>query len=122
RGRFSAIPHTGKRVSSLHLRQGIKPFARRGVVMGAGVDDRVMNVVAGKIRIIGVAIECKLKDPGPGDSELIAQSIDIRGDESEVFGDEWKLAQFPLCSLEELGTGAGYPLTRLRRWRAGGDM
>ena len=58
----------------------------------------------------------------PGNSKLIAQLADVRSNEAEVFGDEWKFAELPLCGLEELGTRPGYPLTRLRRRRPGGHM
>lgn len=66
------------KVSLLLLRQAIKPFLGGRVVMGAGINHRVVDVVAREIGIIGVTVECKLKNPCPGNSELIAQPRDIR--------------------------------------------
>ena len=68
-GALQIIPH----VLPLVVRQIFIPSAGRGIVVGAGVHDGVGNVVVGKVRVIGIAVEGELQDPRPRQVELVAE-------------------------------------------------
>jgi hypothetical protein len=67
---------TGTRV----IRQILEPAAGGWIVMGAGVDHRVGDVVARQMRVVGVAVEGELQNSHAGQVELVAERIHVRCD------------------------------------------
>src|SRR5262249_58807883 len=63
------------------------------VVVRAGVDDAVRDVVIRLIRVgLRVRAECELQDLHSRKSELVAQSYHFGSDVAEVFGDDRQIA------------------------------
>ena len=57
-----------------------------------------------------MAVEGELQDPRPGHSELVAESVDIRRDQSQVLGDERECSELLLDRAEEIGARAREPI------------
>ncbi len=67
----------------------VVPAPRRVVVVGAGVDDPVLDVVLEPVRVVRVArVEPELEHEHPGQPELVAQRLHRRRDHAEVLGHE----------------------------------
>src|SRR5271156_328669 len=106
----------------LELRRLLIPPAARGVVVvRAGVDDGVRDVLVRQV-IMRVAVgESELENAHAGKIELLAQGFDIGGDDPKVLGDEGQVAELVAQALEELGAGSLDPLAMLGSLMTGGD-
>ena len=102
-------------VLPLVRRQLFIPSPARGVIVGAGINDCVRDVVVGKVRVIGVAVEGKLQDPCPGHVELVAKRSNVRRDQAKIFRNERQHAQLSLYRAEEISARTRDPLAGLGR-------
>jgi hypothetical protein len=75
------------------LRQRFEPAAGRVGVVGRRVDDGLLLVVLESVRAAWRAVERPLQNDHSGETELLAEPDDGRGDHAEVLGDERHLAQ-----------------------------
>src|SRR5260370_34765684 len=94
--------------------QIFKPGTRSRIVMCSGVRHGIRHKVFGKIRIIGMAVECELQDPHAREMKLIPQDIYIGRNHSQIFGNEWQTAQFLPYSAEKFATRTRNPDSGLR--------
>ena len=72
----------------------VVPAAHRVVVVRAGVDDAVLDVVgSGGARCAGRRVEAELQHDHAREAELVAQPLDGGRDDAEVLGDQRQLAR-----------------------------
>ena len=115
----SISDHAGSAGSSpVHVAVGVgerlPPAARRVVVVRARVDDRLLLVVLGQVRIRRVAAERELEHDHAGEAELAAQPDDRLRDHAEILGDDGELAELALDRAEHGGARAAPPAAVLR--------
>jgi len=91
------------------------PLARRGIVVGAGVYDRIGDVVVRQMRVIRMSVEAELQHPCPRQTELVAQCGNVRRDQPQILGNERQTSHFSPYGLEELASRTGHPLAGLCR-------
>jgi hypothetical protein len=97
-------------IPALVFRQGVVPAARRIVVVRAGINGAVLNVVVRQMRIVRVAVEGELQHTHAGQLELIPQRRYRRRDDSQVLGQQREPTQSTLRLVEEVGTRTGSPM------------
>ena len=90
--------------------------------MRSGVGDCIVNKVVRQIGIIRMTIEGELQDAHPRQTKLVAQSMHVGGNKTQIFGDEWQMAQLGLHCLKKAGSWARHPLPGLSRWRSGWNV
>ena len=87
--------------------------------MSAGVDDTVSSEIMGQIRIVGATAKSEVKDLHPRIAEVIAECLDIRRDDPEIFGNHRQRPQTGGRRSKELPAGDMLPAAmdrgRLRR-------
>ena len=106
----------------LVIRKFFVPFSSCGIVVGAGVYNRVGNKVARQIRIVGMAIEGELQNASAGYLKLIAESVHPGCNQAQVLSDKWQGTELGLHRLEKTCTRPRHPLSRLSRWRPSRDV
>ena len=85
-------------ISAFGLRGIVAPPAKGSVVvMRAGVNNRVRNVTVGQIEMAPTICESELQDPHARHAEILAELVDLLGDQAKILGDKW---QFPKDLLE----------------------
>ena len=85
------------------LRQLFVPPSSRRIVTSAGIGDRVRNEVVQQVRVVEVAVEGKLQNPGAGNLKLVGQCVYVRSDKTEIFRDEKAGRRAPCTPLQEAG-------------------
>src|SRR5690242_9689001 len=90
------------------------PLASRRIVMGAGVYDRVTDVIVWQIGIVSVTIERELQDAGARQLKLVAEQRHVRSDGAQILDYKWQAPQFSLDGLEKTRSWTRYPLAILR--------
>ena len=90
-------------------REGVPPAARGVVVVRPGVDDAVLTVRRGPVRVVRVVVEAELEHVHPGQPELVAQPHHRRGDHPEVLGHDRKPAELGDDGVEQLAPGPWPP-------------
>ena len=83
--------------------------AQRVGVVRRRVDDLPLAMVLEPVRVRLRPAERPEQDDHPGEAELVAQRLDVRGDHAEVLGDHGQRAELPLCGAEHRVAGAGQP-------------
>ena len=74
--------------------------------MGAGVGDGVGDVTVRQVEVAAAVREAELQDAHAGHAEVLAQLVDLRRDEAEVFGDERQIAEDLPQALKSACPGA----------------
>ena len=78
------------------------------VVVGAGIDDGVRRKVMRQVEVVALAIESKLQDAHAGQTDGTAQGNDFRGEDAEIFGEDfWGAAVRAVHLVEQAGLANG---------------
>src|SRR4029077_1361523 len=112
------LPH----ILSLVIRQFFKPAETCRIVVCAGVNHCIGDVVVREIGVIRMTVEGELQDPSPRQLKLVAECVYVRRDQSQILDDERQTAQLTLDCLKEISSWTGDPLSRLCSRCAGGDV
>ena len=92
----------------------IKPSHRGVVVVRSRIGDNIAAVVVGQIDILRVAAERKLQNAHAGKTKVIPQSLNVRCNHTQVFGDDWQFAESVANRGEQFSTGSFDPAATLR--------
>src|SRR5437868_3240302 len=100
------------------------PADDRGVVVGGGVDHHVLAERPRAAIVVVVFAEAELEHADAGEGKVIAQLLDIRGDDAEVFGDKARLGRLRMLAqrLEQGAAGGGNPAAELGGLGVAGDL
>ena len=79
----------------------VPPADRRLGVVGAGVDDQLLDVVLGPVRIAAAAAEAEEEHRHAGQAELEPQPLDGRRDHAEVLGDQLQRTELAARGVED---------------------
>ncbi len=75
------------------IAQHLVPAEAGVVIVGAGVDHRVIGVVEDEVRVVGSARIGELQDLHAGQPLLVTQCTDLVGDHAQVLGHQRQIAQ-----------------------------
>ena len=90
----------------------LKPPLYRVVVMRAGVNDAVLHMIVGNVRVCGrAASKSKQQDLHSGEFEFAHDFPDLRSDDTEVFGNYWNRWKAPQQHMEELPGWSFHPFS-----------
>jgi hypothetical protein len=70
--------------------------------MSAGIDDGIVRIIAGQVRVIAAAVEGELEHAHPRQTEAVAQFHNIGCDQPQILCDEWESAQRRFCGSKEI--------------------
>ena len=96
------------------------PAQRRVVVVRAGVDDAVVLVHVGQVRVVALAAEGELQDAHARQAEALAQRHDVVGDDAEILGDDRQVAELVHQQPQEILPRREVPLSPAGVRGAGG--
>src|SRR5581483_11513703 len=99
--------------------QSREPAKRRVVVVSSRIDDAVRLVHVRQVWAVGGTAESKLQHAHSGKPEVAAQCLDVGGDDSEILGEDWQLAQIALQKPHQLLARSVMPCAATRIGRAG---
>ena len=100
----------------------VHPPAEGGVVVvGAGIGDGVRDHAVREIEVAATVCETELEDTHAGHAVVLAEFVDLLGDDTEIFGDERKIAEDIAETLEEVMAGGFDPLAVDGGLFVGGD-
>ena len=85
------------------------PAHDRGVVVGGGVDHHVLAERPRPAVVVVVLAEAELEDADAGEAEVVAQLLDVGGDDAQILGDEAGLGGLGVLAqgLEQGAAGGG---------------
>ena len=83
----------------------VVPTASRIIVVRASVYDAVVNEVMRQMRVVGIAVERKLKHAHARQMKLVSQRRDRRCDDTEILGKQWEPTESLANFFEEVGAG-----------------
>src|SRR5580693_8071493 len=69
-----------------------------------------------------MTIEGELQDARPRHAKLVSQGLHVGRNKTQIFRDEWQLAQLGLHGLKKAGSRTRDPLPGLSRWRSGWNV
>ena len=104
----------------LRAAQGRVPTDGRIVVVSARIHDAVVYVVLRQVGVLRLdVLEADLQQLHAGKTQLVAQLLDVRRDEPQVFGQEWQSSELAGPSVPNRalpGTGIHWPWTAVHSW------
>src|SRR5271170_568207 len=100
-------------VLPLVVEQLFIPLSSWGIVMGAGIGDRVGNKVVREIWVVDMTVKGKLQDPSPRKLKLVAQCVHVRSNQAQIFDNKGQAAQLFAHCFKKACARARRPLSGL---------
>src|SRR5512146_3088809 len=97
------------KLSSIGGDAALPPTRRSVVIVSSGIDHCVGFEFVRQIDVRACIVEPELHYTHSWDLQAIAQSVYVWGNDAEIFGDEWQIAQLSLQNLEQVFARTRHP-------------